>query len=281
MLRVPYDATTEEEVVQYFKTRQLQLASIGFSWDGKLKKNTYGYSVRYKEETTGMEYDGFYVLKQHRGQGYSKKLVESLGTVITIKDCGVVDFLSKIEKEHRVVSGPFDMLEYKMVEKFYDDGRANRSKVWFMNHIDEGMIILEKLGKTKASQAGFCLHPLTQDDGNLAKTFAMLSKEGTPYHVGLSLEYRNIANAYLSKREINSIDEIHLSPLQEVNDMLIADKIQNYKDFLLYHRGTHPRSKELEHYFNNWLEKLNCREQFEWFIQYSKQFEKQIEIIES
>ena len=41
--------------------------------------------------------------------------------------------------------------------------------------------------------------------------------------------------------------------LPEVRDMLIADKIQNYKDFLFYHKGTHPRSRELEEYFKNWF----------------------------
>lgn len=39
--------------------------------------------------------------------------------------------------------------------------------------------------------------------------------------------------------------------------MLIADKVQNYKDFEIYHKSTHPRSKELDQYFKNWLQKLN------------------------
>ena len=44
--------------------------------------------------------------------------------------------------------------------------------------------------------------------------------------------------------------------------MLIADKIQNKKDFELYHKGSHPRSMELDHYFNNWLKRLNISEAF-------------------
>lgn len=82
-----------------------------------------------------------------------------------------------------------------------------------------------------------------------------------------ALEYRNIANQYLSHRVISSIDEINLSPIQIVNDMLKADKIQNYKDFILYHIDTHPRSKELDQYFKNWLKKLEItNEEFQkWF----------------
>ena len=79
------------------------------------------------------------------------------------------------------------------------------------------------------------------------------------------MEYRNIANQYLSYRKIKSIDEISLSPLKEVNEMLIADKIQNYKDFLIYHKDTHPRAKELDEYFNNWLKKLNINDFDYWF----------------
>lgn len=279
MIRVPYDANSEEEVIQYFKTRQLQLASSGFSWDRKLYKNNDGYFVHIKEDNTGKIYDAFYVLLQDREKGASLRLISSLNDIVTINDCGVVNFLKKHQKNHLVVSGAFDMPEYKMVEKFYGDGCANRSKAWFMNHIDEGMIILSHIKKSDAAKAGFCLHPMTQDDDNLGKNFEMLSKKGNPYNVGLSLEYRNIANAYLSKRAIKSIDEISLSPLTEVNQMLIADKVQNYKDFTIYHLGTHPRSNILEQYFNNWLEKLECRETFNWFVQFSKQFEKEVEII--
>ena len=41
----------------------------------------------------------------------------------------------------------------------------------------------------------------------------------------LAMEYRNIANACLSHRDISSASEIALSPLEEVNHMLRADKI--------------------------------------------------------
>ena len=71
----------------------------------------------------------------------------------------------------------------------------------------------------------------------------------------LAMEYRRVANAYLSTRKIESISEIELSPLKEVQQMLIADKIQNNKDFRLYNRD-HPRYDELCQYFDNWLDRL-------------------------
>jgi hypothetical protein len=52
----------------------------------------------------------------------------------------------------------------------------------------------------------------------------------------LAVEYRNIANEYLSHKP--STNDVHLSPIKDVNTMLIADKIQNRKDFEIYHKGT-------------------------------------------
>jgi hypothetical protein len=42
--------------------------------------------------------------------------------------------------------------------------------------------------------------------------------------------------------------------------MLIADKIQNRKDFELYHKDIHERSDELKQYFFNWLWRLGVWE---------------------
>jgi hypothetical protein len=52
-----------------------------------------------------------------------------------------------------------------------------------------------------------------------------------------------------------------LSPLEEVNKMLVADKIQNRKDFEIYHKENHPRAVELDKYFKNWLLKLSVTEE--------------------
>lgn len=62
-------------------------------------------------------------------------------------------------------------------------------------------------------------------------------------------------------QKIGTTDYIRTSPLFEVNDMLIADKVQNRKDFITYHRETHARSKELGQYFQLWLNALEITEE--------------------
>lgn len=153
------------------------------------------------------------------------------------------------------------MIEYKIISDFYGDKIANRSGVRLMNHIDEGLYILEKIGASDVAKRAYCLHPIVQDDQSL-KENSYLLKDIDSGVIIAAIEYRSVANEYLSKRVIESIDEIRLSPLKDVNDMLIADKIQNRKDFELYHLGKHERSNELDQYFKNWFTRLEITDEF-------------------
>ncbi len=148
-----------------------------------------------------------------------------------------------------------DSKEYAVIRKFYGDRKAARSQVPLVNHIDEGIFILEKIGASEEAMKAFCLHPLFQADADLAQN-QTLTRELDPYIVMLALEYRNTANAYLSQRKIEKLEDIRLSPLPEVNQMLMADKIQNCKDFMIHHHGIHPKSDELHQYFKNWFQRL-------------------------
>jgi len=147
--------------------------------------------------------------------------------------------------------------EYQTISHFYEGKVAKRSKVPYMNHIIEGCIILDYLRLKDEGMKAFCLHPLCQDDKDLL-TFLPESERYSSIAVGLAIEFGNVANGYLSKNDLWR-ERINLSPVPTVNDMLIADKVQNFKDFLLYHKGTHPRSEHLEQYFINWLTKLDVQ----------------------
>lgn len=155
-----------------------------------------------------------------------------------------------------------DTVEYWLISDNYGDRVAECSRVPLINHVNEGLVILDKLNASLEAKRAFCLHPVLQADKDLianAKLVKVLSTI-SPYAVLLAMEYRSVANAWLSDKATLT-EGPKLSPLAEVNQMLIADKVQNFKDFITYHLDTHPRSAELTIYFERWLEALNVSQE--------------------
>ena len=149
------------------------------------------------------------------------------------------------------------MKELDIIKSVYKDNKAQRSGVPLMNHITEGLEILERIGASEDAKRAYCLHPVLQSDEALTNNWNTTDLIEVPTRIIiLVMEYRKVANAYLSLRKIKSLKDIELSPLEEVNQMLYADKIQNRKDFMLYHYKKHTRSLQLFIYFNNWIKKL-------------------------
>lgn len=74
------------------------------------------------------------------------------------------------------------------------------------------------------------------------------------------MEYRGYNFGKLSRSNI-TLDTTK-SPFAVVNSALVADKIQNRKDFELYHKKTHPNSSELDSYFKTCLAVLGATEDF-------------------
>ena len=147
------------------------------------------------------------------------------------------------------------MRELTAITRHYGTRCAKRSGVPLLNHITEGLRILAEIKASPLAMRAYCLHPLVQEDKDLEENFWTLYEFDTRA-VALAMEYRSVANAYLSQAPVVPTDEIRLSPLKHVNDMLIADKVQNYKDFLIHHLGKHERSSELNRYFQQWLDRL-------------------------
>lgn len=178
--------------------------------------------------------------------------------------------------------------EYAAIAEFYGDRRAERSQVLLLNHIDEGIAIIDEydritqqsvfimkhFNKLMAARA-YCLHPLFQNDQELClQGFAYsMRKTANAHAVMLTMEYRQRANAWLSDKVSvrmvpkfpaapGPIEEEPLyrldglpdaGPIPEVVAMLVADKVQNFKDFVLHHQGKHTRSEELTRYFKTWV----------------------------
>ena len=159
-----------------------------------------------------------------------------------------------------MVSNP----HYQAIQAFYADRRAQRSQVPLIAHINEGLALLDALGAEQSAKDAFCLHPLVQDNEALVQSLEpgshLRAFPVEPVAVALAMEYRATANAYLSHHCTGPTDEPALSPLPAVNLMLVADKVQNRKDFELYHQASHANSALLAQYFANWLRRLGISE---------------------
>lgn len=149
--------------------------------------------------------------------------------------------------------------EYAAIAAHYEGQTAARSGVTYLQHIDEGLWVLDQIGASPVARLAYCLHPLCQGDDDLAAFDPSLAS--TPEVLVAAIEYRNVANRHLSNHHGVESRGPRLSPLLDVNEMLIADKVQNRKDFEDHHAQTHPKTERLAAYFADWLAALGVSEE--------------------
>ncbi len=265
--RLDYDGNTYDDVYQYYHARSLQLAWNQYKWSKQLIPFDGGYITSFmKDQKT---FSSFYIIDSERGKNKWKNAFDLLpGPIVTVSDCSVERFLKDHSIPYVIETGIYDYHEYDMIQQYYHNQKAKRSRVWLMNHIDEGLLVINKLGGSIDAQLGYCLHPMIQNDQDLKANYDFVVANASTVAIGYALEYRNIANQYLSHKVV---EQVPTSALDQVNLMLCGDKIQNYKDFILYHRGTHQNSEVLDQYFQRWLKHLNIDNFDQWF-EYLKQF---------
>lgn len=242
-----YNARTIEEAKkEYLDIRYKELASIGIT----VKEELY-----YKDKAIITNYSSghssIYILEQYRGQKlYIKLLQIFMPYIITMKDCEIVSYLDKIKCKYTVVE---PSLAYLKIRDYYGNQTTKRSGIKLINHIDEGLEILNNIGSSQETRDAYCLHPILQSDNdfnnNINLDFSGISSKA----LLLAVEYRRVANSYLSTMQISNFVGF---TNENIKQMLYADKIQNEKDFKLYHESSHPRSKELREYFDNWINNL-------------------------
>ena len=79
-----------------------------------------------------------------------------------------------------------DSIEYKAIQEFYGDGEAKRSHIPFMNHIDEGLAILERINASDRAKRAFCIHPIAQSYNDVSGCSAisanLITKTITSFH---------------------------------------------------------------------------------------------------
>ena len=182
---------------------------------------------------------------------------------VTIPDCAVENYLSRFVRV--IVCGRHtETHEYRAIETYYGRSAAARSGQPYMNHIDEGLGVLSYMGANENTKRIFTLHPLIQVDEAMRDYQHIL--RATQYSdtaVAGAWQYRDTANAYLPSTEghpgWSEASKIMLSENTDVNMALVADKIQNNKDFSLHlDNGHYPEDwrRNLRLYFSQWRKAL-------------------------
>lgn len=149
---------------------------------------------------------------------------------------------------------------YKEIEKEYKGKSTKRNNVPYMNHINEGIQVLINIKASENVIAAFCLHPLFQDNKSLMTSLSnksLINKINKEVLI-LLIEYRKAANYYSSRSK--EVSAPRLSPIRGVNEMLLADKVQNYRDFKENQKPGINIKKErydwLDDYFKKWEKAL-------------------------
>ena len=147
------------------------------------------------------------------------------------------------------------MREYELIKEYYGSKVAKRSGLPLINHIDEGIRILERLEASTTAIQAFCLHPIIQDASSPLNKAMEIEELADSSAIVLALEYAITANQYLPKHCKSTQDLLPYIPNLEVKQMLIADKVQNFKDFYrtFSTRQYECNYQKLKMYFSNWL----------------------------
>ena len=150
--------------------------------------------------------------------------------------------------------------EWEIARRVLEPVHARRTGISHFQHVREGVRILQTLSAPLISQQAFTLHPLIQKTDDFVNNLALL--EGCDARaVALAVEYRWVANQGVRQRVRENGWQITLSSFPAVNQMLLADKVQNRKDFLLHFPPSHPDFDELVRYFGCWMEALGVSEE--------------------
>ena len=155
---------------------------------------------------------------------------------------------------------------YQLIKEHYGTRHSNRGNRPHIAHIQEGAWLhFHENGWNPIVQEAWCIHPLFQGDDTLIKSLTHPENWQSVQAGALiqTMEYRNIANGYTSKMPLRDPSRILLSPIPEVNQLLMADKLQNRKDYEQYVRPNLSKEEQtrLDTYFAAWFARLNIGEE--------------------
>jgi hypothetical protein len=244
----------DSNIREHLERVKLKLLRFGWQWQYEIDDSQCIVNC-YQHIHTKEHRKSFYVGEAFRNQKLWSKFNESPQKYITMPECGLEDFFKKSKVDYICASD--NTLVYSCIENYYGSAKAKRSGIPYINHIDEGCGILYLLNASSAAKEAFMLHPIYQAGDNTGNTsINMLS-------INMAKDYALIANKCLR----HNYKDVHYTVLEEylecesIKHMLIADKIQNYKDFK-NHIKKYEERRDIEEYFLWWFDTLGVSHKF-------------------
>lgn len=259
MKRFPTTASTPGVARRYYRERALQGLPRGWRLDAlteQVEANGVPWAVEAQlRDPSGERARSLFCLDGGMEPSRLERWLARCSTPVVTHSRPASALLEAHDIPHTRVPEPTDVC-YLAVQHLYGDRRALRSGRFLMAHIDEGLFLLATRGAAPEVCQAFCLHPLVQGDEELAASLSTLA--GLPaVPVALAMEYRHRANAHLPHHRPATPNP---GPLPEIVEMLVADKIQNRKDFEVSLRGHIPNTLRLDAYFQEWFAALGISE---------------------
>lgn len=277
------DANSNADILQYYitsvKGMNAMLCKDSITTRGFYVLTEISFNTEYvcatianKNET----FTSYYIRKNYRGKGIFKSLMNEAKSrgekIITTYACGIDNLLKKYEVSYFFEDSFFSTpVHLATAEEFifsiYGNKRTKRSSVPLINHILEGYAILNLLGlAVDDTEQAYALHPVFQSgraNDLIALTEYTQNRPCNLIDTSIVLNaqtYAIIANSLLYTQFASGgvvPNELYRSKI--VKNMLIADKVQNYKDFRLYHKAH--KNQDLADYFKYWLESMSITEE--------------------
>lgn len=248
-----------EKVTEYLKNRYIQMKSFCNLFCDPLIIKCPQYQLLLFEECfyeESQKMASVYLYEEYRGNGRYKEICQKLNQsnyiIVTIEDCGLLNYLKKNGIEHKEVVLPE---ECKIISKYYEGKVAKRTGIPYINHIYEGCRLIED----EEDRLAFMIHPIFQDGKEGEVDLSTVKKSIQK----LAKEYADIANSYLPKDYLNEPP----TEFGAVRYLLVADKMQNYKDFSNNKDVfSKEKQKQLDIYFRKWFKALDVNRYFKNYI---------------
>ncbi len=172
---------------EYIKYRANQALKYGFKPENYYDIKINDVSVAKALTLEGKNIFGYvmiFIEEDHRGKGYYEKIYKEKffdRMILTFSNCNISEFLTKKNLPFFLIDVEFST-SYAEVMHFYGTDKAKRSQVNLMNHIEEGIAILQHLGCDKDTIDAYCLHPIFQGDNEVIDAFSKrCARNPTPF----------------------------------------------------------------------------------------------------